>query len=155
MNADTIKAVAAVLEAKGDFKVINRIEADGSESSYLKRFYLVRTPEYAVYIHQFFDSDRDPWLHDHPWDSGNLVVAGGYHEEIFNEDGEREMFWRAPGYVCQRRTAETYHRVIIPDDKPGDVWTLFWRWNRRREWGFLVDNKNWVKSDEYLELVNG
>jgi hypothetical protein len=147
---EVIIQVAKSLEAQGMAKMIYRDEPDGSQTPYLKRHYLHRDDEIAVYIHQFFDSDRDEWLHDHPWDSGNVVVAGGYHEELFEPDGSRKMHWRAPGYICERRSAETFHRVILPEGKKGEVWTVFWRWKRTRRWGFMVDNKEWVDHEQYL-----
>ncbi len=157
IDAATIKQMAAFLEAGGQVNMINRHNPDGSVIPYLKRHYLVRSPEYAIYIHQFFASDQDEWLHDHPWDSGNLVVAGGYHEELFNDAGGRELHWRAPGYICERRAAEDCHRVILPQELEGtgDVWTIFWRWTRRRPWGFMVNNENWVEHEEWLNSLLG
>lgn len=149
MTPELVKQIALSLDAQGKSKMIMR---DGAP--YLKRYYLFRDDNIAVYLHQFFASDQDEWLHDHPWDSGNMVISGGYFEEVFSSDpdGDRETYWRPPGYICQKRTAETFHRIILPEGKEGNVWTIFWRWRRRRIWGFLVDNKTWVDHKEYLKI---
>jgi len=151
MTPELVKLMARSLELQGKSKLITRDEG-GIEVPYLKRYYLFRDRELAVYLHQFYSSDTDEWLHDHPWDSGNFVVAGGYNEEVFDERGNRRTYFREPGYICEKRSAESFHRVILPSELEGkgEVWTIFWRWRRRRRWGFLVDNTNWVDHEEYL-----
>jgi hypothetical protein len=47
---------------------------------YLHRWYLVRRPEFGVFIHKFIRSDEDRALHDHPWNFFVIPVWRGYIE---------------------------------------------------------------------------
>ena len=135
---------ASHLKKKNKFRVIDR---DGDP--YLIRYYLIRESDLGVYLHQFFDSDRDTWLHDHPWNSGNILLKNGYYEELFDSNMNRYREWRNRGYFGSRN-ATTFHRIIIPNHYKGKVWTLFWRGPKLKDWGFLVDDEKWVQHDEYL-----
>lgn len=112
---------------RGSYKAIYR---DGQ--LYLERDYLLHLAGRAVYIHRFWSSDPDG-MHCHPGNWGRIILAGGYWEESF--DGTRR--WYGPGHVMFSN-AERFHRVIIPDDMKGKVWTLFWRGKRWRDWGFVA-----------------
>jgi hypothetical protein len=97
---------------------------------YLERYYLFRSKWLAIYIHRFWASDEDP-LHDHPWSNISWVRIGGYWENL--PDGQR--LWRSVGFKAFR-TAPEFHRVELQPGTEGKVWTVFFRFRRRRQWGF-------------------
>lgn len=80
-------------------------------------------------LHEVLRSDDDRALHDHPWSSRSLIIAGGYFEHL--PGGLR--VWRAPGWTGDR-TAEQPHRLEVPDG--GRAVTLFFTGAKTREWGF-------------------
>jgi hypothetical protein len=97
---------------------------------YLERYYLFHSKWLAIYIHRFWASDEDP-VHDHPWNNISWVVKRGYFEKL--PDGTRHF--RMPGFKAFRK-AEQFHAVELSPGTEGDVWTVFIRFRRRRQWGF-------------------
>jgi hypothetical protein len=129
-----LEKIAKWLEKRGRVKMIYR-DHDASQQPYLKRYYLFRTRRFAVFIHQFFDSDEKIGCHDHPWNNMSFVRRTGYHEVL--ADGRK--IWRQPGFWCFRK-AEEFHRVELEPGTEGKVWTVFVRFHRRRKWGFLTES---------------
>lgn len=133
-----LEKVAVWLEKHGKARMIERKEhASGKWINYLKRHYLIRIKLIGAFLHQFWSSDEDG-VHDHPWDNITIILRGGFYEEL--ADGQ--ILWRPPGFFCFRK-AEQFHRIILKPGTEGKVWTLFIRFRRRRQWGFLL-NKEWV-----------
>jgi hypothetical protein len=127
-----------------------------SNEPYLERYYifLKDRPDwfpFNAFIHKFLKSDPDE-VHDHPWPYFTLILQGGYWEWIpkINTLGEKwgeYKVWRGPGHfrTCE---PESYHRIEL---EPGVTpWTLFMPGPKKREWGFLVNNK-WIHNETYLK----
>lgn len=57
---------------------------DGAGDVFFRRWTLFKSRRLgvAIYLHQFFRSDRDRCEHDHPWPFTTLILRGGYHEQI-------------------------------------------------------------------------
>jgi len=121
---------------------------------YLERYYLFLKERtwfpFNVFLHKFLKSDPDE-VHDHPWPYATLILKGGYWEWIpkINTLGEKwgeYKVWRGPGHF-RTCAPESYHRIEL---EPGVTpWTLFMPGPKKREWGFLVNNK-WIHNDTYL-----
>lgn len=132
------------------------------EGLYLRRYYVLRTPWFRVFLHWLArdDDDRDP--HDHPWSFWTLVLRGGYCDERwcrfmatkFNGhrdvqeplrvlDDEEPM---RPG-TLRFREAEHTHRVR--DTKP-NTWTLIVASPVKRMWGFRDATWAFHPAPEYL-----
>ena len=126
-----------------------------SDEPYLVRYYLFlkdrdRFP-FNVFLHKFLKGDPDD-VHDHPWPYATLILKGGYYEWLpqFDSKGNKiaEMcVWRGPGSfrVCR---ANSYHRIEL--DPSVTAWTLFMPGPKKRDWGFLVNNK-WIQHEQYLK----
>ena len=126
-----------------------------SDEPYLERYYLFlkdrdRFP-FNVFLHKFLKGDPDD-VHDHPWPYATLILKGGYYEWLpqFDSKGDKiaEMcVWRGPGSfrVCR---ANSYHRIEL--DPSVTAWTLFMPGPKKRDWGFLVNNK-WIQHEQYLK----
>lgn len=95
---------------------------------YLERWWLKREPEGSIYVHRFLRSDDDRALHDHPWDSVSIVLAGRYVE--VTPEGSIP---RLAGDVIFRRASDP-HRIEIAQGETAI--TLFITGAREREWGF-------------------
>lgn len=137
MNIDYtafIKLVNAVTIRKPDEVIEN------SSGVYLNRWYLVRNPPHCnVYVHQFLGSDDDRALHDHPWDSTSIVLAGRYLEHLKEGKVVREI-----GDVIMR-DAYTPHRVELLGT---ECWTLFTTGPKHKEWGFWCKD-GWVHHKDF------
>lgn len=108
---------------------------------YLKRWYLIRTDRFAIFVHKFLRSDEDRALHDHPWPFIVIPIWRGYHEESLK--GIHRVL---PILGIRKRRATYRHRVILIDGKPS--WSIFIRFRKQRVWGFwpesgFVDWKQW------------
>ena len=110
-------------------------------NTYLRRWYLVSTPWFGIYMHAIFLPDRDPWMHDHPWSFVSIVLKGGYLEGLGN--GVRHR-WRA-GSIHRLRHVDA-HAIRSLDRTP--TWTLILRGPRRRDWGYHTD-QGWVDHATY------
>jgi hypothetical protein len=106
----------------------------GESDPYLRRWFVTpRGDGPACYLHQFLRDDDDRALHDHPWASCGIILAGGYVEQLPTGTVERQV-----GDVIVREP-EHRHRVILHRDAEGHpipAWTLFLVGPRAREWGF-------------------
>ncbi len=97
--------------------------------NYLRRWWIVpRNTLSNVYLHEFRRSDDDRALHDHPWSSTSIVIAGSYVEVT-----PHGRFTRNTGDVITR-PATAPHRIEIPGGE--SVITLFITGPHEREWGF-------------------
>lgn len=114
------------------------VDSDGND--YLRRWKLIQTPWFGIFIHNILRSDTDRDLHDHPWNFTTIILRGEYHEEV---NGIRNVKIRKAPCII-RHKAEDSHRVTII--KP--VWSLFIIGPKRRQWGFLT-NEGWVHHQEY------
>ena len=126
-----------------------------SDEPYLERYYLFLKDRdnfpFNVFLHKFLKGDPDD-VHDHPWPYATLILKGGYYEWLpqFDSKGNKiaEMcVWRGPGSfrVCK---ANSYHRIEL--DPSVTAWTLFMPGPKKRDWGFLVNNK-WIQHEQYLK----
>jgi hypothetical protein len=126
-----------------------------SDEPYLERYYLFLKDRedfpFNVFLHKFLKGDPDD-VHDHPWPYATLILRGGYYEWTpeFDSEGKKiseTRHWRGPGHfrIC---SPNSYHRIELKADVT--AWTLFMPGPKRRDWGFLVNNK-WVQHEQYLK----
>lgn len=109
-------------------------------SLYMRRFYLLKTRWFSVFLHYLAKSDEDRFNHCHPWNWIAILLTGTYVEE--DESGYHKRWPLWPRF----RKAEYSHRLHL--SKP--IWTLFIHFRRRRRWGFWTD-KGWVDAAKYFK----
>lgn len=119
-----------------------------------------------VYFHIQTASDPERPLHDHPWDSTSVILAGGYEEIV---DMEPDSEWaahpveqrrngvsfttmRKPGDVVHR-PATWAHRLILPPSIPYSM-SLFSTGPKVKQWGFYLDH-GFVPYNEVTHTENG
>ena len=121
--------------------ILDRVE----NKPYLERYYLFlknrKKSPFNIFLHKFLQSDPDE-LHDHPWPYFSLILKGGYWE--INPKGR---FWRSPGHF-RVYNPNSLHRIELKPNIP--AWTLFIPGPKRREWGFIV-NEKWMHHLEYFK----
>lgn len=104
------------------------------DAPYLRRWFLLpRGDGPACYLHQFLRDDDDRALHDHPWASVGIILAGGYIEHL----PEGTVLRRAGDVIP--RPPEHRHRVVLhrnDEGRPIECWTLFLTGPRVRDWDF-------------------
>lgn len=110
-----------------------------TDSEYLTRLHLLKTPWFALCLHWIHKADPEPWLHDHPVSFLSIVLRGAYAEN-------RNGFWR-------NRFLWNYVKAS-PDDRHSILWvepgtlTLALMGPKRREWGFHTPD-GWVRWKDY------
>jgi hypothetical protein len=116
---------------------------------YLYRWYIIpRNPWLNIYLHQFWKSDDDRALHDHPWWNLSFILKGGYWEHL-----PTYKIWRKP-FKFYFRKAVIAHRIEIEDHSKGSIWSLFITGSWKRPWGFHCP-KGWVYWKDFVSTYEG
>lgn len=121
---------------------------------YLKRWYIIRTKRFGLFVHKFLRSDEDRALHDHPWHFLVIPIWRGYIEH--NDRGITRVW---PIISSRLRKATYKHRVelfrairwcdkdgvryILPPSIELPSWSIFIRFTKFREWGFYLPT-GWI-----------
>lgn len=123
---------------------------DDDGSLYMERYQLVSWNnwlDWGARLHITRRSDRDPWMHDHPWPNISYVVTNGYWEEMPHPDaarahlGETKKVFRPEGSIVFRR-ATSRHRldlVTVDDNTFDPCISIFITFKWCNPWGFFVD----------------
>lgn len=131
--------------------VVGPAEQPG-EVDYIRRWWVLPRNEWSnLYLHFTQRDDEDRALHDHPWPSRSVIIAGGYLE--VTPDG---TFERRVGDVIER-SAEAAHRLVLHRDANGDAIpciSLFFTGPKQREWGFHCP-KGWVHWTDFTGGKHG
>lgn len=114
---------------------------------YLRRWRIVQTPLFALYLHQIFVADGDREPHNHPFNFTSLVLKGGYSEWVQDLHGDVGATLFHKQWSFHRMTMEAYHRIIKLVDVP--TWTLVFIGKRHPEWGFATD-QGYIPSRDYF-----
>lgn len=116
---------------------------------YLCRWYIIpRNRWFNVYLHQFWRSDDDRALHDHPWWSLSLLLRGHLVEHTIDRGGVHRRRRIACG-AWRLRSSRFAHRLEVDSTKV-PVWTLFITGPRLREWGFHCPQR-WVGWRDFTD----
>lgn len=118
---------------------------------HFRRYRLLQTPWFAIYIHHILVSDQDRDMHDHPWNFTSVILEGAYREAssyppIFDKIYVRDYY---SGDVIEHK-AEDAHKITLVSN---EVWTLVFTSGRNREWGYQTP-AGWIGHKEYRQLKN-
>lgn len=111
--------------------------------TYLKRYRLIETPWFRIYLHRIYLSDNDRDFHDHPWSFVSFILQGGYIEhtpEGTHHFKSGAMITHAP---------EDLHWLEVPPGKTAT--TLVFTGPRKRTWGFQT-LKGWIPYFSYKDV---
>jgi len=117
---------------------------EGDKELYLRRYYLLKLPGFAIYLHRIYRSDSDRHCHDHPWHFVTCVVAGGYIEHTLAcpEGFQRCRFlpaWRPRNFAHRLTLTQTPTTTIV----------LRFGW-KPRAWGFHTE-RGWIHWRNYSD----
>lgn len=109
---------------------------------YLLRWYLLPRNRFLnAYLHEFWRSDDDRALHDHPWPSVSISLQGHYLEHEIKEGGIHKETFRQPGDIVFRSARRAHRIELLSGDRAR---TLFITGPRTRQWGFHCPHAGWV-----------
>ena len=115
-------------------KLIKEIRSKEGELHF-KRWRLIKTPWFEVYIHGIYMEDLDEHLHNHPWKIWTMILWGGYLEKIHT--GRIRL--RRPGHISYAKISY-FHKI----DKMKKVPTYSLAIVGKRinpDWGYMVDGR--------------
>lgn len=118
------------------FKPMTVLTPEGDP--YLKRYFLVRSRWFQIYVHHIFRSDPDADMHDHPWWFVSVILWRGYREHT-----PAGVFRRWPLQVLYHPLGSP-HRLELA--KP--AWTLVITGPVRRVWGFVTP-RGWESQADH------
>lgn len=107
---------------------------------------------FNVFVHYFMHSDEDRALHDHPWGNCSILLRGAYREILNVTDAWIEGVHRSAGSVVIRDATEK-HRIQLYKDlgmQERPVLTIFIRFRKWREWGFICKDGRWFHWRNFL-----
>jgi len=128
--------------------------ADGT--IYLKRWRLIQTPWFGVFLHRIGGPDPGVDLHDHPWSFRSVILRGGYTQ--VTAPRHLACRWAAvepgsPGWrlhygagQVNRMSLSMAHAIVAVDRTP--TWSLVLTGRRQRVWGFHTPD-GWVDWRDY------
>jgi hypothetical protein len=119
---------------------------------HFKRFAIIETKNFALYIHRIYEHDRDIHLHTHPWNFKTVVLSGGYVEQYLGKDlfCEPQEFTRVRRPFSYASGDRNYYHKIL-EITNGPVTTLFFTFGRHQPWYYSVGDTQ-IESEEYRRL---
>lgn len=123
-------------------KLIKEIKSKSGELHF-RRWQILKTRWFSIWLHGIYAADTDKHLHNHPWDFKSIVLKGSYTEQT--ENGNIEQ---TPGKF-NSRNGSNFHKIL--ELKSPVVYTLFIVSTVKRIWGYKVDGV-FIQHDEYRKL---
>lgn len=118
---------------------------------HFRRYRLLQTPWFAIYIHQIMisDFDRDP--HDHPWNFSSVILRGAYREVASYPPRFDKIYCNDyyAGDVIEHKAEDAHKLTLVTRE----VWTLVFTSGRTRYWGYQTP-AGWIGHQEYRQLKN-
>lgn len=108
---------------------------------HFRRWSLLSTSWFSLYLHRILAPDKDRHQHDHPWDITVLILWGGYWEK----SGDQLKLCR-PGTILKRVSGQ-FHKI---EELLAPTWSLAFVGPRKHFWGYdteegFVDHKTYRK----------
>jgi hypothetical protein len=125
--------------------LIKEIRSKSGEVHF-RRWRLLSTPWFNIYIHNILKSDADTDAHDHPWNFTSIILKGSYQE--YNELGELSPIYKC-GSIHSLKTTE-FHRLKLIKSAT----TLAITGKRKHDpWGYMTEG-GWVDFKTYRQNKN-
>ena len=132
-----------------EFFLVKEIVSKEGEVHF-RRYRLLSTPWFNIYLHEIRRSDEDAHRHDHPWSFRSLILKGSYSEEVSYHHAYHRIV-RSHTYVegqLVQHDARDAHRLTL---KTPVVWTLVLTSGRERVWGYQT-KQGWIDFKTYRQL---
>lgn len=116
---------------------------------HFRRFRLLETPIFRIYLHQILQADKDKHLHDHPWSFVALILKGHYEEKLLINGSSHKLNQCKFGKIIFRKSTQFHciNNVFEP------TWTLVFAHGKKREWGYQTE-LGWIDHKTYRSLKN-
>lgn len=116
---------------------------------YLLRWRLLpKNPIFEIFIHQFYNSDDDRALHDHPFFFASWMLIGHYIEHTIKYGGTYHKRRFNAGCFRLCTPWKTHRLEVDPEDPPMTV--FFVLGPSIRKWGFHCTN-GWIHWKKFVD----
>lgn len=129
------------------FPLIKEIKSKEGELHF-RRWRIIETPWFNVYVHRIYLADEDDHCHNHPFDFNSFILSGAYWELLTQPKRKMISGWYQNRYVFRKKC--DYHKIT---DIDGPVTTLVITGPRSPSWGYLVEGTH-VDHVEYRKSKN-
>lgn len=118
---------------------------------HFRRYRLISTPWFNIYVHQILKSDEDKHFHDHPWHFASLLLKGAYRERSSYSPRWSSVitFDYYAGQIVRHLAHDAHSLTLLTSS----VWTLVFTFGKKRVWGYQTDN-GWIDFKTYRQLKN-
>lgn len=118
---------------------------------HFRRYRLIRSPWYDLYIHRIYKSDADEYPHSHPWDFCSLILGGSYREKVYRDNSNRLISdGTYTAFDTIKRTTEDFHKIEVIQPVTSLVLV---RKKDTNNWGYRVDGR-FVDHERYRANKN-
>lgn len=119
---------------------------------HFRRYSLLSTKWFSIYIHHILSSDEDRDPHDHPFSFQSLILKGSYMERAWYAPNFMAMHTATylPGDVIKHQAKDAHKITLLTKE----VWTLVLVSGREREWGYRLKDGSWLDHQTYRQLKN-
>jgi hypothetical protein len=133
-------------------KLLQWVKEIKSKSGILhfKRFAIIETTYFSIYIHKIYEADKDKHMHSHPWAFFGLVLNGSYIESYLKDKDSVDYRIKSP-FGVGFGGREYFHKIELITDGP--VTTLFLTFGKHLPWYYSVEELK-IESTEYRKLKN-
>lgn len=155
MSLLPIGAILYMREVIRNFFLVKEIVSKDGKVHF-RRWRLLSTPWFNIFIHNILRSDEEAHPHDHPWSFLSFVLWGGYTEAWLPFNGDRAFrdglalhkSVRKPGGIVYHN-AKDFHKLTLLKES---AWTVMFTIGKRRpSWGYQTE-QGWIDHKDYREL---
>lgn len=121
---------------------------------HFRRYRLLATPWFNLYLHQILKSDEDFHFHDHPWSFRSLILKGSYEEFFSCPPSHYAIHYRRykTGDVATHPAEDAHSLTLLTPQ----AWTLVLTTGRERVWGYQTGSgtgqRKWIDFKTYRQL---
>lgn len=108
---------------------------------HFRRWAILETPWFNIYLHHLLKSDEDKDFHDHGWPFTSIILKGGYIEH--SPTGSRTY---TVGRIIEHAASDP-HKIELLEP----TWTLVFTGKHRGFWGYHTP-EGWVHHKIYRIL---
>lgn len=119
---------------------------------HFRRYRLISTPWFNLYIHNILQSDQDRHSHDHPWGFCSLLLRGAYYETVRYAPrfSINHLSKYKAGQMVSHGKSDSHQLTLLTNS----VWTLVFTFGKKSDWGYRLDDGTWIQHQTYRQLKN-
>lgn len=124
---------------------------------HFRRWNVLTTKWFSIYIHGIYEEDKEQHLHDHPWNFLSIVLQGSYTERLLSKDKKSMIDTKRFPLTFAFRNARRFHKILQLHSKV--CYTLIVIGSRSRDWGYWIHDSSttngyWVENSKYRKIKN-